>query len=88
VIGRIIECLVEQGFCVSYHYEIIGAHHVHHFVIRKYFREQVCSDSWEIDDFEYQTIVSQHLFLREAELHMRKVDEAITQYRLIQEALS
>jgi hypothetical protein len=86
VMGEILELLANNGFEVEYRFN--QTQKIRRFIIRKSYWDKTFEDSWMIDNVEYEMIVSKHLFTREADLHMRKVDEAIIQYRLIQEALS
>lgn len=86
MIGEIIQHILDKGFSIIYTYD--NTHYGNHIIrIKKYCGEKVFSNQWAISDLDIASLNSKQVLLDEADYRMKQVDEAVTQCRLIEEAL-
>jgi hypothetical protein len=84
VIGEIIQHILDGGFLLRYTYRADGAHH---FTICKLYEDKEVSASWIYTDIMVRSLSGAFVLLDVVKMHMKSVDEAITQRRLVESTL-
>jgi len=87
VIDEIIQHIIDSGFCLVYAYEPILSQNVHRFIIKRRYGEREFNHSWMLSDEEFRSM-HKGVLLMIMDRHMEEINNAITQHRLIEEALS
>jgi hypothetical protein len=84
MIGEIIQHILDKGFLLNYRYDDMPMEReCHIFRIKKYCGQETVQAQWMIDKEE----TCKDILLLVADRYMRKIDDAIAQRRLLEQAL-